>query len=134
VNEKFWDSLKSVGPVGIFVVLSLLVTLKYGPNLIKALRNGRNGRNYSTKPLSGEETTESWVTRIEGAVRRVLDESWEGRDAHIQEVFSRELELFFTRVKEYLAIVAKQRELDQKSEELEELRRKQHAHKHEGPS
>jgi hypothetical protein len=132
VNEKFWDSLKSVGPVGIFVVLSLLVTMKYGPSFIRALRNGHNGRSHSAKPLSGEETTESWVARIEVAVRKVAQESW--ADEHIQEIFSRELELFFTRLKDHLAIVAKQRELDQKSEELEELRRKQQSHKPEGPS
>jgi hypothetical protein len=129
LSQQFWDSLKVIGPVGIFIVLLALVIMKYGPNFIKAIRNGRSFSTGSTKATAGEETTESWILRIEDSTRKVLNEFFEGRDIHIQEVFSKELDVFFTRLKDHLAIVAKQKELDLKSEELEELRRQQKSHK-----
>lgn len=124
MNDQFWNLLKVIGPVGIFVILALIVILRYGPGFVKNIRNDHNGRIIRAK-TSGEESTESWVIRIEEITRKTLVEFFRDRDADIQQVFSKELDIFFTRLKDHIAIVEKQRELDKKTEELEELRRTQ---------
>ena len=101
--------------------------MKYGPHFIRSIRNGNGTRNW-TKHVAGDETTESWVLRIEESTRKVLGEFFKGRDVHIQQVFSKELDVFFIRLKDHLAIVEKQKELDMKTEELDELRRQQKSH------